>query len=235
MGSRLVSAYAWPAFTTIGAAETVNTLQLDFWSPFVIAPVILRGALEMARELFEMNDLELAAYVLWEKEEFQVSVPPEFCLFGHCWTPPFAGETTALCYFYRVWVMSVVRPGLAAMALPLNAQPNVRPFMGVWALIGLTFLIVTVLTTVAGIAGLWTGNLTWPEIRGSVHDILTIPGENIRIATMWPMFMFGFALVAASVALPIVTAKLTVPVGQRGRVEVGAGGRAPAKKKKKRS
>ena len=236
VGSRTISAFAWPAFMTIGGAEVVNTLQIDFYSPFAVDPGAVRNALEMAGGLLELHGLEYVCYILWEKEDFQVSVPVQFCLFDHCWTPPFAGDTVMVCYFYRLWIMLVDRPEVAAMALPLNARPGVRPLvLPFGAAVGICLIIVTAVTSVAGFIGVWTGQLSVSDLLDTTHDFITAPGENVRIATMWPMFMLGFALVASSIALPIITTKVIVPVGRRGSVEVGtSGGRSPTKKKKKR-
>lgn len=237
-GSRVISAWAWPPFTRLGQAPGVHTMQIDFYSPYDIRGIDVRQVIDTALGWwFMVNNLEPATYILWQKDEWSVSIPTEFCILDSCFEPPFAGETLNLVYFYRLWVMSAYLPGASPMARPTQARPDARP-LAASVIIAFAIAFAIVAATIVGIVSLREGDIEYSDVQDSVHTFITAPGENIKVALTWPLIAFGGTLVALSFILPAVSTKVaaTVPVG--GGVitgEVGAAAKAPAKKKKKKS
>jgi len=239
-GCQDVSAYAYPGWATLVDEEELNTLQVDFYTlgrlDYARVRSIMDGlAAQMASGIWigpweVVPPHELLAYVLSESiQPMEASIPDQVCIplviTEWCFSPPGAGQVLWDVYQYRLWLIARPMPSAAPLAVRA-AWPMF------WGAIGVAIAFTIIAGTVVAIGGVVFGFIKWSELRGLVHEVITAPGENIREATMWPLFAFGFAIVAAGIFLPMLATRIEakVPVGG-GQVTVGGeaiAGRAPA-------
>jgi hypothetical protein len=200
-GSTLLSAVCWPSYFGIGSGEEVETVRLDFYSPTQIDRETLFNRMWGLQAFSRQHGRDLVAYGLYRSTAFDIPIPNQVCVMGHCWTPPWAGQRVATMYHYRLWVLW----------REIAVSPSIRaawPALGVVIAVGV--LLILGIALVAGVWSLTTGKVTWPEIAQYTKDILKSPGENVAgpiTAAAWPMVAMGFALVASSIALPLVVRK----------------------------
>ena len=228
-GSRIISGWAYPAFSRLHTYETVTTIQLDFVTPWRIEPQTFTDVLThpITTEILTLHGQDPICYMIWEKEEWQVSIPEEICFFDWCFTPPWAGETLVTIYVYRTWLLvgeQIASPMIA------GARPDVRGFViPGFAVIWWALAFLLALGGTAGIIKFMRGELTADQVMAPVEDIIYAPGENVSRGMVGPLMAFGFVLVAASIAVPFFVTKVTA-----GPIQVEAGTMAPARTTRRR-
>ncbi|RJQ43389.1 MAG: hypothetical protein C4534_08305 [Gaiellales bacterium] len=219
-GYRTISAYAYPDLFSLNPGERVDTVAIDFVSPYEIDPVWLRARFNEQLVNFIQNGEELLAYALHRGAEQNITIPNEICFMDHCWTPPWGGETVASMTSYRLWVIG--RP-------TYPASPSVRPVIqfGVGAIIAIVLTAILALVFIVGIILVLHGDIKWSDIVDGIIRVLRAPGENVASAlggNTGPFMALGFTLVAAGIFLPALSTKIGVsmPVGP-GQVQLEAG------------
>lgn len=204
-----VSIYCYPAFFESQPWEQAHTFLFEFVSAMKLSPELVKQAMDHVVPMFLDGGEDLAFYFLWEKQEFDIHIPEQFCFFGRCWTPPWAGDTLLVVYRYRLWAVSRILSVGSLMA---------RPILPALAIIAIFAGICLVLGTIASIIFLAEGKVTVADIRGGVHDVITAPGENFKAGLsplMWAGLGTGVVLIGLGIALPYATTKLgvEVPIG----------------------
>jgi len=203
-----VSIWCYPAaFRAQQPSEEVHTIQFDFISPFRISPELAKEGIDHIAPKFIEGGEEVAFYFLWEKQEFDISIPEQFCFFGHCWTPPWAGNTLLVVYRYRLWIVS---------RQPI-VSPLVRPWIVAVAIIVLIALLI-VPWSISGVIAFREGKISYRQLTEGVKDIIKAPGENIKAAMSpltWAGLGLGVVLVGMAIALPYLQPRMTVtaPIG----------------------
>lgn len=224
-GFELQSAFAFPNLFNLVDGDPVDTLTIDFVSPYQIDPAWLAGQfIKRIVEIARQGEY-IQGYALYRGAVQEVAIPEEICFLGSCWTPPFAGQTVQAMYSYRLWIMGV----------PLQPTDDQVHSRGAWPVIlAVGALIIIGLPILAGIVQVIRGEATFKDVAREVREILSAPGENLAKPTMalsWPLMAFGFAVVAAGIFLPVATSHIEakVPVGpgefSGGAVFGGGGGR----------
>jgi hypothetical protein len=216
-GSELVSVYAYPSYFTLKDGDDVNTTSIDFVSFEIIGTDLIAQAVENIIPQIISGGEEILCYGLFRWTIFDLSVPQQVCVFGFCFTPPFAGNEVTSAYGYR----------LVIYTRPVYVYPQV---LGVRALTPALVLaivagILAIITLIVGIIAMTTGTIKWQDVKEYTHDIITAPGQNVKEALTLPLVAFGLALVATAVVLPLAVAKVEarVPIGG---AQVTVGGEA---------
>ncbi len=219
------SIYVYPSFFHTQPGDVIHTFAIDFVSPLRISPELMFQAVDHVAPMFLDGGEELGFYFLWEKQEFDISIPEQFCFFGRCWTPPWAGRSLLVVYHYRLWLVSVIPA----------ASPFARPALPALAIIAIFAGICMVIGTIASVVFFAEGRVTVEQIKEGVEGVVKAPGENIKAALSpltWAGLGVGLVLIGASIAIPLASSKVgvRVPVGKAEvEAEVAtAGGGAPA-------
>jgi len=203
----------------------MHTFVIDFISPFKISPAQIKQAVDHVAPLFLEGGEELGFFWLWEKQEFDISIPQQFCFFGRCWTPPWAGSTLLVVYRYRLWIISRI--------LVMGSEAS-RPMLPALSIIAIFAGICLVIATIASVVFFAEGKITAEQVADGVQGIVKAPGENIKAALSpltWAGLGVGLLLIGWGLALPYLQPRVTatVPVGS-GRVTAGVTG-APAQRR----
>ncbi len=216
-GSELVSVYAYPPYFTLLDGEDINTTSIDFVSFEIIGTDLMARAVENIIPQIVSGGEQILCYGLFRWTIFDLSIPQEVCIFGFCFTPPFAGNQVTTAYGYRLviytrpvyygFLSTAVRPLTPALVLAIVAG------------------IVAVLTLVAGIIAMTTGTIKWQDVKQYTHDLITAPGQNVKEALTLPLVAFGLTLVGAGVVLPMAIARVEARV-PLGGAQVTVGGEA---------
>lgn len=231
-GCELVSAYGYPSFFNMVSGEEVNTWQIEFWALGRLDQERVHGFMdEMARRMagglvFEIPPfppivvvppIEMLAYFVYERQGFGLQVPTEFCIpapvIGQwCFTPPFAGQTIAEGYFYRLWIVTRDIP-VAAQVAPGLVAMGAWPTAGVILALAVAFLMVV--GSIVVIVGVIAGRSYIDDVVRYTKTVIEAPGENVSKALTTPLIAFGFTLIAAGIFLPMLMTKLSVeaPIG----------------------
>jgi hypothetical protein len=215
-GGSPVSIYCYPAFFETQPGDEMHTFGFEFVSALKLSPELIKEAMDHVMPMFLDGGEDLSFYFAWEKQEFDIHIPEQFCFFGHCWTPPWAGNTVLVVYRYRLWVVSRILSVGSLMA---------RPVLPALAIIAIFAGICLVLGTIASIIFFAEGKLTAKQITEGVKGIVTAPGENFKTALSpltWAGLGVGVLLIGMGIALPYATSHLgvTVPIGPA-RVQAG--------------
>jgi len=207
-GGYPVSVWCYPAaFRVQQPSEDVHTIQLDFITPFRISPALAKEGIDHIASKFIEGGEEIAFYFLWEKQEFDVSIPAQFCFFGHCWAPPWAGQDLLVVYRYRLWIVS--------------RQPTVSPLVRPWIVAVAIIVLIALLIvpwSISGVIAFREGKISYKQVTEGVKDIITAPGENFKVALSpltWAGLGLGVVLVGMAIALPYLQPRMTVtaPIG----------------------
>jgi len=262
--SYMASAFAYPGWSAVPPSEEVNTVQIDFFTLGRADQNRVHEIMDSLRDHiagglpFILPPTELIEYAYFESiDPVPVIVPNQFCLpvgpIPICFTPPFAGQViTDQIYQARIWFVLRTAPG----EVPIEEPPEEAPpwwlpppgwgggEMAALAIVFTPFVILTLIAAFVVVAGtvvvaysIFTGKASWQEITQYTRDIITAPGENVKIGLggglSGAMMAFGLTIVAAGIFLPMLSTSISakVPIGKRGEIGIGAeaiSGRAPA-------
>lgn len=170
-GGAPVSIWCYHAYFNTQPGDQMHTFQIDFISPLQISSGMIKEAMDHVAPMFLDGGEELAFYFLWEKQEFDIRIPEQFCFFGHCWAPPWAGSTVLVAYRYRLWIVS---------RIPLVGSLVARPVLPALSIIAIFVGICLVLGVIASIIFFAEGKVTVPEIIDGIKGVVQAPGENFR-------------------------------------------------------
>ena len=221
-GSEPVSIIAYPGYFTLQDGEDVNTAAIDFISFALIDADFIAQAMENVIPEIISNGEEILAYGLFRSTIFNLSIPDQICLFGYCFTPPFAGDDVVTSYSYRLIIYT--RPSYQAGAMSIRA-------LGPAAIIAIALALIAVVTVIAGIILMSQGTIKWRDIKDYTHDLITAPGQNVAQSLTGPLIGLGLAITAAAIFLPMVSTSVQaqVPIGPaRVGVAAGAGTKPPS-------
>lgn len=209
-GSELLSAFAYPGYANLLPDDEVNTQLIDWASLEEMDQDQMHQIGTKLQEGAYQNSEDLLAYVLYKATILDISIPQQVCAFGLCWTPPFAGSTIISCFQYRLW--SLTRP----VYVPA-ANPYMRPLAPLLVLI-IGGILISFILTIVGVIAMQQGRIKFSDLRDTVHEIISAPGENIAkpiSAAFWPLAALGISMVGAAIIFPIAMSKVSVsaPLG----------------------
>ncbi len=221
-GSELITLMAYPPYFNLQDGDPVNTMAIDFASFGVIGQDWFEQAIQSVIPNIMAAGETILCYGVYRSTIFDVNIPNQICIFGACFTPPFAGDNVTSMYSYHLVVYTISTPPAVALA--------VRP-LGPAVIVVIVLGIITIITLIVAVYEISTGNLTWKDLQAYTHDIITAPGQNISQAMTGPFIGLGLVLVASSIALPALVSHLDVsaPIGPA-RISAGGtsgGGGAP--------
>jgi len=212
----IVSAFTYPGFQSLYPDEEVNVSTITFVSAQLLGLNFIHDHMDdITAQIAQDYGEKVLAYIVCKQDVVEVSVPDQICLGEICWTPPFAGERIATGVQYRVTVISKVE--FAAAGQFARAAVGVLAW-GIVLILGFVVVIATL--------QIMSNKLKVQDLMSFVKDVLKSPGENISQALTGPLVAFGFAVVAASIAIPFVTSNIqaTLPIPGVPGGSVRAGG-----------
>ncbi len=215
-GSHFLSAFSYNLYFDLPPDSIVNTYKLDFIVPWQLSYSDFVTAIQnVLLPFFGVKGEQMVCYAVWERYEGDLVVRDQFCIdfpiIGEqCFTPPFAGQTIASTYYYRIWIVT------HDIGTPM-ALPQARALA---PLVELIVVLILALPVIVAIIEFSSGKLTWDQVRSTTREIIRAPGEALAPAIMavtWPFMAFGLTLIAAGIFLP----QLMLKVG--GEVPVAGG------------